>query len=132
MSEPSEQLSPALVRVVNDKPGEAQPRPGIRERHAIPFVSEIFVRFCQISQEAIIRPPRGLLQLGRQQLLLDIIAPKILVWQPRVKPGMSIIAWLLLQAMIGSYTPLTANPHRHGVLLLRLDQALPTIPQKTA
>ena len=81
VTEPSgvEHLSPALVRVVNDKPGDAEPRPGIRERHSLPFVPEIFVGFSSSAKEAVIRPPRGLLQLGRQQLLLDIISPRILV-----------------------------------------------------
>lgn len=72
-------LSPELLKVVNATPEGAQARPGISERHLIPFVADIFQRLDAEANAAFIQPPKGLLQLGRQQLLLDIIEPRIMV-----------------------------------------------------
>ena len=72
-------LSPALLKVVNARPEGAQARLGISERHLIPYVPEIVQEIDQVANAAFIQPPKGLLNLGRQQLLLDIIEPRIMV-----------------------------------------------------
>ena len=76
-------ISPQLVKVVNRKPEGVPAGQDLCEKHMIPFVPDIFVQLDETAQEAFIKPPKGLLQLGRQQLLIDIIAPRILV---RSKP----------------------------------------------
>ena len=72
-------LSPELLKVVNARPEGAQARPGISERHLVPYVLEIFQEIDPVNNAAFIQPPKGLLKLGRQQLLLDIIEPRIMV-----------------------------------------------------
>ena len=75
----AQHLSPELLKVVNSRPEGAQARPGISERHLIPYVPEIFQEVDASANTVYIQPPKGLLELGRQQLLLDIIEPRIMV-----------------------------------------------------
>lgn len=80
------QLSPEMLKVVNQTPEGVQ---SMVERHLIPYVPEIVKKIDADTKRAYIQPPKGLLQLGRKQLLLDIIYPRILVdqekmWQPCV------------------------------------------------
>ena len=75
----AQHLSPELLKVVNSRPEGAQARPGISERHLIPYVPEIFQELDASANTVFIQPPKGLLELGRQQLLLDIIEPRIMV-----------------------------------------------------
>lgn len=72
-------LSPPLITVVNESPEGVPSLPGLQEKHIIPFVREIFVQLDSAAQVAHVRPPAGLLQLGRKRLMLDIIAPRLLV-----------------------------------------------------
>lgn len=73
------QLSPVLLKVVNDSPAGAKPQPGVAERHLIPYVHEIFMQLDASAKTAHIEPPSGLLTLGRQQFILDIICDHVMV-----------------------------------------------------
>lgn len=72
-------MSPPFVSIVNDNPAGVPSFKGLQERHMIPYVPEIFKEIDLASRQIVINPPKGLLQLGRQQLLLEIIRPQILV-----------------------------------------------------
>ena len=84
-------LSPPLIHVVNDRPEDYPGREGLQERHIIPFVPDIFRDLKAESGVITVWPPRGLLKLGKQQLLLDVIAPRLLVRLNFYQPSTALV-----------------------------------------
>ncbi|KAL0035299.1 hypothetical protein WJX79_011035 [Trebouxia sp. C0005] len=67
-----------LLRIQLQTASTANPKPC--EQHLIPWVSTIVQKTHSQSRTITIAPPAGLLELGRQQLLLDQLRPELLAY----------------------------------------------------
>ncbi len=70
-----EGLSPPNLLVIHNDPERGYGT----ERHYIPYVPQIVKRTDESKQELLIRPPRGLLQLGREKAALRYVEPLLKV-----------------------------------------------------
>ena len=67
---------PLILRVVNsDVP--ARFGPGAAELHLLPYVGDVVPAARPARRELVASPPRGLLQLGRQRLLVEYLKPRL-------------------------------------------------------
>ena len=49
------------------------------ERHYIPYVPEIVQQISGVEKELLVKPPKGLLQLGREKAALRYVEPLLKV-----------------------------------------------------
>ena len=67
---------PSVLRVVNsDVP--ARFGPGAAEHHLLPYVRDVVPAARPALRTLVASPPRGLLRLGRQRLLIDYLKPRL-------------------------------------------------------
>ena len=72
----SSSCPPSVLRVVNsDVP--ARFGPGAAEHHLLPYVRDVVPAARPALRTLVASPPRGLLRLGRQRLLIDYLKPRL-------------------------------------------------------
>jgi len=74
-----------LLRVVGAAAGDARGA-AAREEHLVPFVREIVPQLDAGARTALLRPPPGLLELGRRRRLLAHLRPLLLVRRRAAPP----------------------------------------------
>jgi len=74
-----------LLRVVGAAAGDARGA-AAREEHLVPFVREIVPQLDAGARTALLRPPPGLLELGRRRRLLAHLRPLLLVRRRAARP----------------------------------------------
>ena len=70
-----EGLSPPNLVVIHENPERGYGS----ERHYIPYVPQIVKQIDSSTQELLVKPPKGLLQLGRERAALEYVEPLLKV-----------------------------------------------------
>jgi hypothetical protein len=85
-------LASDLIRVVNEDV-DARFGEGAREEHLIPLVPQIVVGADVSLRVVALRPPKGLLRLGKQSMLIAYLEPILLV-RTTLKDGIYLKTFL--------------------------------------